>query len=227
MRLLRRRVQTFEIQVHDMTLHISANPDLAEEARAAALSFWEQLQSYGLQHPAFTSSKRPIRVPQSAPEIVREMIASATAAGVGPMYTFRGAVADHVGRILARTSHDVTVASGGDYFIVARKRQKLTVHRTGSGAPLSLVVLPTREGLGVATTMGSGRRLAPGVDGLAVMARSCMLADAAAAGVQALVAKRDGLHGALAYLRGIPGVHGGLVVAGSSIGLAGGLEIAA
>ncbi len=47
MKLLRRRVRAFDIQVQDLTLHITAPEDFAEESRASALSFWEQLQSYG------------------------------------------------------------------------------------------------------------------------------------------------------------------------------------
>ena len=58
MKLLRRRAKTFDIQVQDLTLHITAPEDFAEESRAAALSFWEQLQSYGARDPDFRTSKR-------------------------------------------------------------------------------------------------------------------------------------------------------------------------
>ena len=75
MKLLKRRPKSFDIQVHDMVLRISASPEYAEESRASALSFWEQLQSYGLRDPAFRESKRAIPVPEEAPDIVREMIA--------------------------------------------------------------------------------------------------------------------------------------------------------
>lgn len=227
MRLLRRRPQAFEIQVHDMTLHISAAPDLHEEARAAALGFWELLQSYRLQHPQFGTSKRPIPVPQNAPDIVREMIGSAASAGVGPAFTFRGALTDHVGRMLAGHAGEVTVSCAGDYFIVARKRRKLTVLRRPGGQGIAVVVEPRKEGIGIATTLGSGKPLARGLDGLAVLASSCMLADAAAAGVQALVGKRDGIRAALSYLKQVPAVQGGLVVRGEQIGVAGRVEIAA
>ena len=60
MKLLRRRPRAFDIQIQDLTLHITAHEDYAEESRAAALSFWEQLQSYGLRDPDFRTSKRPL-----------------------------------------------------------------------------------------------------------------------------------------------------------------------
>ena len=67
--------------------------------------------------------------------------------GVGPMFSFQGAVTDHVGRFLAREVHEVTVNCGGDYFILGRKRQKLTVaNRVGDGAIAAIVVPAEQEG---------------------------------------------------------------------------------
>jgi ApbE superfamily uncharacterized protein (UPF0280 family) len=159
-----------------------------------------------------------------APDIVREMIAASSAAGVGPMFTFQGAVTDQVGRFLSRVTSELTVSCAGDYFIVTKRAMKLSVRRRG-GEPIAVVVDARAEGIGVSTTLGRGRG-GEGPDGLAVLADSCMLADAAAAGVQALLPKPDGFHLALQYLQQIAGVLGGVVVVGQQIGVAGGVEIA-
>lgn len=225
MRLLKRKSRTFEIQVQDLTLHIQAATDVDEESRAAALSFWELLHTYSIRNPEFSSSKRPVRVPGDAPEIVREIASTAGRAGVGPMFSLQGAVTDHVGRFLAREVNEVTVNCGGDYFIRSRRRQKLTVLRR-PGSSVAVVVPANRQGLGVSMTLGHGPRRSE-VDGLAVLAESCMLAGAAAAGVQAILTKENGLHGALAYLKQVTGVIGGVVFLGERIGMAGGLELAA
>jgi ApbE superfamily uncharacterized protein (UPF0280 family) len=224
MRLLRRKPRTFEIQVQDMTLHIQAGTDFNDESRAAALSFWEQLHAYTLRNPDVGNSKRPIDVPDDAPQIVREIVAAARRAGVGPMYSFQGAVTDHVGRFLANEVAEVTVSCGGDYFIVGRRRQKLTVLRRSNGSSVAIVVPPSKKGVGISMTVGRGHAL---VDGLAVLADSCMLADAAAAGVQAILPKENGFAGALAYLKKVRGVMGGVVMVGDRIGLAGTVELAA
>ena len=156
MKLLRRRAKSFDIQVQDLVLHISAPEDYAEESRAAALSFWEQLQSYALRYPAFRDSKRPLdRITADAPDIVKEMVHAATSAGVGPMFTFRGAVLDQVARFLAEQLHEVTVACDGDYHIRSRKRMKLGVKRHG-GAPITVALPPSQAGVGVSTTLGRG-----------------------------------------------------------------------
>jgi ApbE superfamily uncharacterized protein (UPF0280 family) len=155
---------------------------------------------------------------------VREIVAAARRAGVGPMYSFQGAVTDHVGRFLAREASEVTVNCAGDYFILGRRRQKLTVLRRPDGSTVAVVVPPSRQGVGISMTVGRGHAA---VDGLAVLADSCMLADAAAAGVQAILPKDGGFRSCLAYLRQVRGVLGGLVVVGDRIGVAGSVEIAA
>ncbi len=222
MKLLKRKPRTFEIQVQDMILHIQAATDMGEESRAAALSFWEQLHAYTVRDPRFRSSKRPLEVPDDAPDIVREIVAAASRAGVGPMFAFQGAVTDHVGRFLAREANEVTVNCGGDYFIQSRKRQKLTVLRK-PGTSVAIVVPSSRDGLGVAMSGGHGHPL----DGLAVLADSCMLANAVAAGVQAILPKDNGFAGALTYMRKVGGVLGGVMLVGEQIGMAGSVEIAA
>jgi ApbE superfamily uncharacterized protein (UPF0280 family) len=230
MKLLKRKPRTFEIQVQDLTLHIQAATDFNEESRAAALSFWEQLHAYTIRNPSFSSAKRPIEVPADAPEIVREMVSSARRAGVGPMFSFQGAVTDHVGRFLARDGQEVTVSCGADYFIRSRKRQKLTVLRR-PGSTVAVVVPSSTQGVGVSMSSGRGPRDGVGgsaLDGLAVLAESCMLADSATAGVLAILSKeRDGFGTALGYLKKIDGVFGGLVILGERIGLMGSLEVAA
>jgi ApbE superfamily uncharacterized protein (UPF0280 family) len=223
-KLLKRKPRSFDIQVQDMILHIQAVTDVNEESRAAALSFWEQLHAYILRNPEVQSSKRPIHVPDDAPEIVREIVAAARRAGVGPMYSFQGAVTDHVGRFLSRETSEVTVNCAGDYFILGKRRQKLTVLRRPGGSTLAVVVPPSRRGVGVSMSVGRGHAV---LDGLAVIADSCALADAAAAGVQAILPKENGFRGALSYLKRVPGVLGGLVVVGERIGVAGRVEIAA
>jgi uncharacterized protein len=224
-RLLRRRPKAFDIQVQDLVLHITAPEDFAEESRAAALSFWEQLESYGLRDPDFRTSKRPLsRIAADAPEIVKEVASAATAAGVGPMFSFRGAVVDQVGRFLGQQLSEVTVSCDGDHFIKAKKRLKLPIKRRG-GEPITIALKPPSRGLGVSTALGRGKG-ADGPDGLAVVAGACMLADAAAAGVQACLPKPDGFGMALHYLQQVPGIVGAVVVQDERIGVAGNMEIA-
>jgi uncharacterized protein len=225
--LLRKKAQAFDLQIQDFLLRVNAPQEFYEECRAAALSMWEQLQSYSIRSTEFRTSRRPVEVPDSAPPVVREMAAAAAAAGVGPVYTIQGALTDHVGRYLARGLPDVIISSGGDYFMRSRKRMKLPVYRAMDGTGLSVIVDSRKAPAGVSTNVGSAQLRASNVDGLAVVAASCMLADAAAAAAMAILTRQHSFPKALAWLRRIDGVHGAVVVRGNDIGVAGAVEVAA
>ncbi len=131
-------------------LHIAAPEDYAEESRAAALSFWEQLQSYALRYPAFRESKRPLdRITADAPDIVKEMVTAATSAGVGSDVHVPGRRRRPGGTVPRREQlHELTVACDGDYYIRSRKRMKLAVKRRG-GEPITVALPPSNRGVGV------------------------------------------------------------------------------
>ena len=227
MPLLKRKHKPFNLQIQDFVLRVNAPQEFYEECRAAALSMWEQLQSYSVRNPAFRTSKRPVEVPETAPAVVREMAEAAGSAGVGPVFTVQGALVDHVGRYLSRNLQDVLVSSGGDHFIRTRKRMRLPVHHQADGSGISVIVDPRLGAAGVSTTLGRGQLPAASVDGLAVVAASCTLADAAAAAAMAILSRPDSFKTALDWLQRIEGVLGALVIRGEQIGVAGGVEVAA
>jgi len=225
--LLKKKSRTFETQVQDMVLRITAPPDYEEESRAAALQFWEQLHSYAVRNPDFGTSKRPVSVPEDAPKIVRDIAAIAGRAGVGPVFTFQGAVIDYVGEFLSKSLSEVSVSSEGDFYVLSKKRQKLTISQSEAGEGLSLVIDPANGPQGVYTTVGRRKLPADTVDGLAVVASSCTKADAAAAAVMGILKKPNSFNAALAHMQELDGVLGGVVIRGEQIGVAGSVEIAA
>ena len=228
MSLLRKKATTFEVQVHDTIMRVTAPPDLSEECRALALQFWDQLQAYGARDHRFRSSKGPVEVPEDAPALMRRIAETAATAGVGPSFTFQGAMIDHVGGFLAGKVAELVVATGGNYFIVPRKRTKLTVfHGEEMGEGLALVVDPAYGPLGAFTTYGRSNVPADLEHGLVVTASSCALADAAGAFALGILSRPDSVREALGYLQGVEGVRGAVVIGADGIGLAGGVEIAA
>src|SRR6266487_148426 len=134
---LRRRLPYVDVPVHDMTLRVAGSEELYEEVRAMGMHFWEMLQSYAVRHPGFQRSKRPITVPEDAPQVVREMARLAAMAGVGPIFTFQGALTEYVGQALARVQSEVNVSCGGDHYLVTRHRAKLAIQ----GGPRNLAVV--------------------------------------------------------------------------------------
>jgi ApbE superfamily uncharacterized protein (UPF0280 family) len=214
--------------VQDVTLRITGREDLYEEARAAGMHFWEQVQSYAIRNPLFRTTRRRLFVPDDAPEPVRDMAEQAALAGVGPMYTFQGALAEYVGRHLSPASDEIMVANGGHYFVIAKKRARLRIHSDPDDTDhgLAVVVRPDLGPHGIYTDVGR-RRAGPAGDGLVVLARSAILADAAAVAGRAILSKSGSIPDTLAFFSGVEGVHGAMVIRGADIGLAGGLELAA
>ncbi|HYU56467.1 MAG TPA: hypothetical protein VEO00_00260, partial [Actinomycetota bacterium] len=184
------------------------------------------LQSYCIRDKGFKTSKRPVAVPEDAPETIRRMGEVAALVGVGPMFTFPGALAEHVGRTLARSLPEVTVVNGGDTYAVTRRPSKLTVYRR-EGQALSVVIRPEQGPAGVYTTEGSLLTAADSADAVVVVADSCVLADAVAAAVLAILSHPRSFAQALRLLRTTAGVRGGIVVRDERIGLAGHVELAA
>jgi hypothetical protein len=225
--LLKKKPRSFDLRVDDSLLRVTAPEEYYEESRAAALSFAEQIRAYAIRNPKFRTSKRPLSVPEDAPEIVREMAQAARAAGVGPVFTFQGAMTDQVGRFLARSLPEVMVWNAGDYFVLQKRKTKLPVYRDAEGGGLSMVVGSGLGTCGLYTSLGRRQLPAESVDGLAVLATSCILADAAAAAVMAILSRPRSFRSALSYLQGLDGVHGGLVVKGGRIGVVGAVEFAA
>ena len=230
MSFFRKKHGYFDVPVQDLVLRITGPRDLYEEARAVGMTFWEQIQSYAVRDPLFRNSKLPYRVGEQAPPIIREMAAMAERAGVGPMFTFQGAITEYVGRAMARSLSEVTVSCEGDYFVQAGKRVRLPLGE-GSGANagrgLGIVVEPELGSHGIYSSSGRVYLPADAADGLVVVARSCILADAAATAATAILSKPGSLKAALSFLQGMPGVHGAVVLRGNRIGVAGRLELAA
>jgi hypothetical protein len=225
---LKKRVHAFDIHVQDMTLRVTASPDLYEECRASAMQFWDQLHSFALRNQRFGTSKLPVELADGAPPLMVEIARMTALAGVGPMCAFEGAVTDYVGRFLASQSGEAVISNGGGYFAVTRKRTKLTVlHREEKKDGLAIVVDPKFGQLGVYTTMGRSDLPVGNVGSLVVLANSCTLADAVGVYALGLMAQPDPLKKTLAYLRSVQGVHGGIVIRGGDIGVAGTVEIAA
>jgi uncharacterized protein len=224
----RRRGRSFDVPVQDMVLRITGPDDRYEEARATGMQVWEQIQAYAIRHPAFRWSRRPVSVPMDAPAVAREMATEAALAGVGPMFAFRGALTDVVGRALAADLGDVIVSCGADHFVRTRHRARMGVGApTASRAPFGVVVDPSLGAHGILATTDARWLPADTLDGIVVVARSCMLADAAAAAASAILRRPRSFRAALAHLQSIEGLRGAMLMKGSAIGVTGALELAA
>jgi ApbE superfamily uncharacterized protein (UPF0280 family) len=211
-----------EVEIDNWILHIAARRDMSDQARVAGLAFLEELASYAIRDPDFKRAKHPVPVHPDAPPLVREMARVCALAGVGPAFTFRGALLDRVGLALARDLKEVIVSCRGDHFVLTRKRSRLALPGSRN---LAIVLRPELGPNGIHSAMARSREGAAGPDALVIVAESCMLADAGAAAASAIVAHPRSLKSALTFLESVPGIHGALLTQGDRVGLAGSVEL--
>ncbi len=115
--LVERELVSFQVQVKETDLYVRATRDLREHVYRSILRHRYQLEQYILGHPEFVHSLVPVDEDEFAPPLVRRMLRAARFAGVGPMASVAGAVAEAVGQDLLEESSEVMVENGGDIFL--------------------------------------------------------------------------------------------------------------
>lgn len=219
----------FRLVVEESDLYIHAPAALFETAKESLIRHRERLKRYIEGYPAFLSTLSPWPADETAPLVVREMIAAGRAAGVGPMAAVAGAVAEAVGRDLAAASPRVVVENGGDLFVA--KTGPVTVGIFAGSSPLSMKVGVRVEAngsfLGICTSSGRvGHSLSFGAaDAACVVSDRAALADAAATAVANRVQKQGNMTAAIDYGRQIPGISGIVVIRGKRMAAWGNVSV--
>ncbi len=220
----------FSVRVDQTDLFIRAAAELTEKALDIVLLGRRRIESWGLEHPDFYSSLKPLPDSPLAPPPVREMLRAGRLAGTGPMAAVAGAMAEFVGSgLLPHSPEGVIVENGGDVYLNVPR--EVTAGLFAGASPLSLKVgfrfTPEMMPLGVCTSSGTvGHSLSLGrADAALVAARSTAVADAAATALGNRVRNRQDIEPALEWVLTVEGVIGAAVVLGEDFGLSGGLNL--
>jgi ApbE superfamily uncharacterized protein (UPF0280 family) len=174
------------------------------------------LEDYIQRDPGFVTALTPYTVLPNAPVIVQTMAEAGCLAGVGPMAAVAGAVAEWVGKSIAKRSRDVIVENGGDIFMRTSSIRRVGIFAGES--PLSnrvaIEIRPEQTPLGICTSSGKvGPSLSFGkADAVVVLSPSVALADAVATACGNLVQTVDDLERTLEFASEITGVTGVLVI---------------
>lgn len=213
----------FEVVEKETDLAIYARRDLSGQARAAVLTYRQELEDYIKKNAGFYSALEPIELTEPAPAIVRAMASAARMAGVGPMAAVAGAVAEFVGRDLSRLSDEVIVENGGDIFVKSRKTRTIAIY-AGESSPftgkLSLEIDDAEEGLGVCTSSGTvSHSLSFGKsDAVVIIAKDTALADASATAAGNALKRPEDIDKGIDIARSIEGVLGVVAIVGDKMG---------
>ena len=221
---------SFQTRYRETDLWIRARRPLEEEALAAVLNCRSQLEEYIAQHPGFLPSLVPLPEDPFAPPLVRRMLEASRAAGVGPMASVAGAIAQEVALSLKPQSPAILIENGGDCYLDLQEDIKVGIF-AGPDSPftgkLGLHFTADRSPLGICTSSGTiGHSLSFGkADAVTVVSQDAALADAAATALGNLVQTPRDVNKALDLALTIPGVEGALIIIEDKIGLWGNLEL--
>ncbi len=228
-RTVQNNLVSFNVILKESDLWISADCDLHTEATETLFQIRSSIESYINNHPGFLTSLVPMTFDFMAPPVVREMLAASSLAGVGPMASVAGAIADHVGRELLKHSQNVIVENGGDIFMKTDTELQVGVFAGKSTLSEQVAIYVKKEEtpLGISTSSGTvGHSLSFGrADAACVKAESAAIADAAATAVGNRIQRKSDLKDALNYGIGIKGVRGVVIILGNRLGAIGDIEL--
>lgn len=220
----------FEVKESQTDLLILAEKDLEKQARASVLNLRKEIEDYIKKDRSFYTSLEPVEVDTSAPDIVKAMAEAAKKAGVGPMASIAGAIAEFVGRDLMQFSGEVIVENGGDIFIRTRVPRRVGIY-AGEDSPftgkIAVEVKPTENGTGVCTSSGTvSHSLNFGVaDAVCILSDNTALADAVATIAGNAVKNKDDIEKGIGIAKAIDGIKGVLIIVKDKMGTWGDVKI--
>lgn len=219
----------FEVVVKETDLYICAKTDLSSEAIGSTLKYRTQIEEYIEKYPEFQKSLAPLSFDMFAPPIVKEMLGVSKMAGVGPMASVAGVIAEFVGNDLLKYSDEVIVENGGDIFIKSQKKRKLGIYAGTSqfSNKLAIEIDGNKTPLGICTSSGTvGPSLSFGkTDATVIISKSTALADACATAIGNIVKEPGDMKKALEFAKKINGIQGVLIIFKDKLGAWGDIKL--
>lgn len=214
---------SFEVKERETDLFILAKKLLVEQARESILNNRRDIEKYIEKNPYFYDSLEPIMPVEETPAIINFMCDASDKAGVGPMASVAGAVAEFVGRDLLAFSDEIVVENGGDIFIRSAKKRIIGIY-AGDDSPftgkLAIEVDASKNGIGVCTSSGTvSHSLSFGrADAALIISDNTALADAVATLAGNAVQDASGIEKGIELARSVSGVRGVLILIGDKMG---------
>jgi len=228
------RLISFTVKIKETDLWLAASSSAFDPELPALVEqlVWQQrhlLEAYIAKHPSFVKALEPCLIMPDAPPIVKKMAGAANKAGVGPMASVAGTLAELIGIALLERSPEVVVENGGDVFIKVSEPVKVGVFAGKSplSGKLALLIDPAKTPLGVCTSSGTvGPSLSFGcADAAVVLSPSTPLADAAATAMGNLVKGPADIEYALKYARELNDITGALLICGEKMAAWGDIDL--
>jgi ApbE superfamily uncharacterized protein (UPF0280 family) len=212
---------SFHVAVKETDLWLSADRNLESEARDLVFDCRTKLEDYISSHESFLTTLQPYPEDPFAPSMIHTMIEMTREAGVGPMASVAGAIAQLVGEGLLLLTDQVIVENGGDIFLKTDRPAIVSIYAGES--PLSekfgLKIPVQQMPLGICSSSGTiGHSYSMGVaDLVCTIASSAVLADGASTALCNRLKSKKDLEKIPHRAGQIPGIMGGIAIMGDSM----------
>jgi len=218
-----------EIIIKETDLFIFADKDIRDIAEKIVKRYRAAIETYAKKRPEFLTSIEPLSQDNEAADIIKEMLRTTALAGVGPMASVAGAIAEFTGNELSAYSSEIIIENGGDVFIKSDKERVVAIYAGDSALSnkLSLRIKPDDTPIGVCTSSGTvGHSLSFGkADACVIISKSATLADAVATAACNRIKEKADIEKALRFAVSIEGVKGAVAILGENFGSIGSIEL--
>ena len=219
----------FKVSEKESDLYTGALRELSEITLISLKKHRKSIIDYISHDPLFKTSLTPLPVINSMAPIVRDMTEASSIAGVGPMASVAGAIAEYVARDLLPYSEELIIENGGDIFITGKKERKVGIFAGNSplSGKISIVLSGKSLPMAAATSSGTvGPSLSFGkADAVVVLSSSGSMSDAAATAIGNIVKGPEDFDRAIEFAEHISAVSGVVIICGDKICLWGNIKI--
>lgn len=215
-----------KLEIGETAATVAADGSFMEAAVDAIKSARAEVERQVRKDRFFLTTTEPY-TPECPSPLVQRMCAAATAAGVGPMATVAGAIAQAgLEAMVAKGCTHGWVDNGGDVALVLDRPVTMEVfHEPGSRNAFGLELKPAPGMLGICSSSGRlGHSISFGDSDIALaIADSATLADAFATAVGNRVRGPESLRTCFDPLAGVQGVIAGLAIIDGNVAIHGDL----
>lgn len=211
-------LKKFRLVYKQTDLLVLADNELVEETLSIVMEVRKPLEAYILNNPLFLKSLEPLPDDPQAPEIVRKMLYAGQVAGVGPMASVAGAIAEAVGRKLLERglTEEVVIENGGDIFLSLKKEAKVVVFAgdTIFSGKIALLIPQDIQPCGICTSSGKvGHSLSFGkAEAVTVVHKDTAVADALATYIGNIIKSKKDLIKIESLMKKDPDIYGVSIV---------------
>lgn len=212
-----------EVIVAQSDIQVFSDKRLEKKILEKKINFYRsQINNYISKEPKFLNSLEPLEVEINSPSIIKKMAESSKQAGVGPMASVAGAIAEFLGNDLLKTGvKELIIENGGDIFLKSSRMRKIGIFSGRSTSWKGLVINIKGQGapLGICASSGTiGHSLSFGrADSAVIIAKSAILADAVATASCNRIKSEKDLKRALDFAKSFQDVLGAVFIMGKKL----------